>query len=402
MSRRVETRYHVRLKPGREEPVLRLRHPWVFSGAVERVEARSGAQPGDLGLVLTARGEVVGIGTVDPQAGITVRMLTFSEEPIDAGWFERRMAAARKLREGFLPPHTNCYRLINSEGDGLPGLIVDRYADGAVVQVLTSGMERLRHAWLPSLVRIWDLQWVLEKPPVRPLEHPGRMVSRFLHGPGFQGPVEVEESGARFLVDPLSDQKTGFFLDQRPNRLLVRSLSRGLSVLDGYAYTGGFAINAGLGGAKEVVLVESSPRALERARENWALNGLPDGVLHAERASVPQLLRDCSQSFDLIVIDPPPFARRRSEISRAARAYKDVNMWALRRLRPGGLLFTFTCSERISPELFRKIIFSAALDARVELAVLDVLGPGADHPVSIYHPEGSYLHGLLVRRTYGA
>jgi len=384
----------LRLRSGRDK-AIRQGHPWVYSGAIADLDPA--LAPGTVVGVLAAGGEFLGRGYVNPRCTIALRLLTRRDEPVDRDFVRRALGAAVELRRRVLTAKTTAYRLVNGEGDGLPGFLVDRFEDVLVVQCLTAGAERLRD-WLVDAL-------IAELQPRAVLEHSRGAVRRaegladrsgVLFG---ESPDELEslENGARRVGEPGRGQKTGYFCDQRDNRALVREIAAGATVLDTYCYTGGFAVNAGLGGAARVVAVDSSAPALERAHENWRRNGLDTAQAEFVRASTPDFLRETAQSFDVLVLDPPAFAKRRGDVARATRAYKDLHLWALRRARRGAFLLAFTCSQHVGRELFAQISVAAASDTGRRLQVLRHLGPGADHPVLAAHPEGEYLHGLLLR-----
>ncbi len=386
----------IRLKSGKDRPV-RFGHPWIFSGAIAALDPQ--LEPGSIVRVHAADGTVLGVGYANPHCPITVRMLSQDDEVIDTAFLSGRIAAARTLRQIVVPPDTDAYRLINGEGDRLPGVVVDRFADVLVLQCLTAGAERLRPLLIGALVHTCAPRGIFERSAgsVRKAEGlPGRV--GVVHGE-VPPQVAVLENGLRFTASFGDGQKTGLFLDQRTNRALLRRLAAGRRVLDAFAYSAGFAIHAATGGATRVVAVESSPRALDLARDNVALNAFSDGALELVHDDVTRYLRETTEQFDLLVLDPPALAKRRADVPRAARAYKDLHLWALRRASPGALLMTFTCSQHVDAELFRKIILGAAVDAGRIVQLLQHLGPGPDHPVALGHPEGEYLHGLLLRVT---
>jgi 23S rRNA (cytosine1962-C5)-methyltransferase len=391
-----EITYRLWLRPGRERSVAH-RHPWVYSGAVERIEIRAGGAREALGEIVDARGELLATATVNPEAPLVARILKFGPGAIDAAHFAAAFARAAELRRAVVPPRTNAYRLVNAEGDGLPGLIVDRYGDFLVVQCLTLGMSYLEPLWLPALVAVASPRGVIERSERATRDPDLARVDGVRQGEAAPARLEVEECGHRFLVDLAGGQKTGFYLDQRENRQRIGALSAGRRVLNAFAYTGAFGVYAGAGGAREVVQVETSEAALDLARENWALNDLSPERMRAVREPAQRFLRRATEPYDLIVLDPPPFARERRSVPRAARAYKDLNLWALQRLVPGGYLATFSCSQAVTPDLFQKIVFGAALDARVRLQWIARLGAAPDHPVHLDHPEGEYLKGLWLR-----
>jgi 23S rRNA (cytosine1962-C5)-methyltransferase len=394
----------VKLKPAKDGPA-RAGHPWIFSGAIAEIdgEARSGA----FVRVLSATNQVLGTGTYNPRGSIAVRLLARDETTLDASFVRRRIADAYALRETLgITRDATAYRLVHGEGDWLPGVIADVYGDFVVIQILTAGAERLRPAILAALQEVIDPKGVFERSAGGARREEG-LGDRTDVAAGEAPPeqIEVNEGGARFLVDVRGGQKTGFYVDQRENRALVGRLARDRDVLNCFAYTGGFAIAAARGGARRVVSVETSGPALQVARQNWALNGLDESRAEWLARDVFDVLTPLADTtddkrFDIVVLDPPPFARHRADRDKAVRAYRDVNRRALRALRPGGLLATFTCSAHVSGELFLHAVATAAQPG-MRLQVLAHLGAPADHPVLAAHPEGAYLNGLLIRVAAG-
>lgn len=388
------------LKPGREKSLLR-RHPWIFSGAVQRVEGNPAS--GETMDLLSFKGDFLARAAYSPTSQIRARVWTFDpDEQVDSDFFRRRIRAAIQARAtpGLLTTeNTNAYRLIYAESDGLPGLIVDRYGDVLVLQSLTAGSEAWKETIADLLLEETGLSTIYERSDadVRELEGLEPVVGT-LRGPILQAPIPISEHNLKYKVNLSVGQKTGFYLDQRQNRLRVRELSEGRDVLDCFCYTGGFTLNALAGGAKSVIAVDSSAEALSLGRENLELNGMqPEGVEWRE-GDVFQLLRkfrDEGRSFDLIVLDPPKFAPTAAQAEKASRGYKDINLLAFKLLRPGGILVTFSCSGGIDAALFQKIVASAALDAGVEAQIVEHLSQGPDHPISLHFPEGAYLKGLI-------
>ena len=385
------------LKKGREKS-LKRRHPWIFSGAVEK----AGGKPGETLEVRDASGQPLALAAYSPKSQIRARVWTFDPaEAVDPVFFQRKIRKALEARDQ-LPAskHTNAMRLVHGESDGLPGLVVDRYADVLVAQFLAAGVEHWRDAILDALVELTGCTAVYERSDaeVRSLEG---LQSRagFCRGNRAAARCPIVEYGLNFRVDVEQGQKTGFFLDQRENRQRVRALAAGREVLDGFCYTGGFAIAALAGGAKRVMAVESSSVALDVAKENLAANPLDASrieFLKADVFSYLRALRDGGARYDLIVLDPPKFAPTAAQARNAARAYKDINLLALKLLAPGGLLATFSCSGGVPAELFQSIVAGAALDAGVEAKIIERFSAAADHPVALEFPEGEYLKGLLV------
>ena len=390
------------LKKGREKS-LKRRHPWIFSGAVAHVVGKPA--PGDTVEVRSAEGAVLAAAAWSPASQIRARVWSF--EPgatIDAAFLRARVARAVALRAA-LPAarHTNALRLVHAESDGLPGVVVDRYADVLVAQFLSAGAERWREAILDALVEETGCEAIYERSDaeVRKLEGLEARVG-FVRGNREARRCPIVEHGLNFRVDVEEGQKTGFFLDQRDNRQRIRALAAGREVLDGFCYTGGFAVAALAGGAARVVAVESSAPALEVARENLAANPLDASRVEFVKADAfahLRKLRDQGAKFGLVVLDPPKFAPTAAQAANAARAYKDVNLQAFKLLAPGGLLATFSCSGGVSAELFQSIVAGAALDAGVEAVILDRFHAAPDHPVALEFPEGDYLKGLLVLRN---
>jgi 23S rRNA (cytosine1962-C5)-methyltransferase len=387
------------LKAGRERS-LKRRHPWIFSGAIERL--LGAPQPGDTVRIQDSSGNVVALAAYSPSSQIRARVWTFNAgETIGKEFLRDRLRRAFSLRDGLeAARHTNALRLVHGESDGLPGLVVDRYADVLVAQFLAAGVERWREAILDLLVELTGCEAVYERSDaeVRKLEELAPRAG-FARGNRAASRCPISEYGLNFRVDVEQGQKTGFFLDQRENRQRVRALAAGREVLDGFCYTGGFAIAALAGGAAHVLAVESSAPALEVARENLSANALDASKVEFVQADVfahQRLLRDGGRKFGLIVLDPPKFAPTAAQVKNAARAYKDINLWALKLLAPGGLLATFSCSGGVSPELFQSIVAGAALDAGGEAKIIERFSAAADHPVALEFPEGDYLKGLLV------
>lgn len=385
------------LKKGREKS-LKRRHPWIFSGAVEK----AGGKPGETLQVRDVAGNPLALAAYSPSSQIRARVWTFKiEEAVDEKFFRGRIDKALKLRDQLpLSKQTNAVRLVNAESDGLPGLIVDRYADVLVAQFLAAGVERWREPILDALAELSGCEAIYERSDaeVRTLEGLEPRTG-FVRGNRAASRCPIIEHGLNFRVDVEQGQKTGFFLDQRENRQRVRALSSGRSVLDGFSYTGGFAIAALAGGAKHVTAIESSAGAIEVARDNLAANPLDASrveFVQADAFSHLRTLRDKAARFDLVVLDPPKLAPTAAHAKNAARAYKDANLLAFKLLTPGGLLATFSCSGGIPAALFQSIVAGAALDAGAEAKIIARFGAAADHPVATEFPEGDYLKGLLV------
>ncbi len=391
------------LKPGREKSLLR-RHPWIFSGAVHHVDALRQAQgpaPGETVNLLSFKGDFLARAAYSPTSQIRARVWTFDpDEQINPGFFrkciQRSLAARRTLN---IAQFSDAYRLVHAESDGLPGLIVDRYADVLVLQSLTAGSEFWKETIADILLEETGLDTIYERSDadVRELEGLQPVIGP-LRGSINHSPLTITENDLKFNVNLESGHKTGFYLDQRQNRLRVRELAKGRDVLDCFCYTGGFAVNALAGGARSVVAVDSSAEALSLGRENVRLNGGQVESVEWCEGDVFQVLRkfrDEGRFFDMIVLDPPKFAPTAARAEKASRGYKDINLLAFKLLRPGGILVTFSCSGGVDAALFQKIVASAALDAGVEAQIVEHLSQAVDHPVALNFPEGAYLKGLV-------
>ncbi|HET7730708.1 MAG TPA: class I SAM-dependent rRNA methyltransferase [Usitatibacter sp.] len=385
------------LKPGREKS-LRHRHPWVFSGAIEKVEGDPAT--GDTVAVVARDGAFLARAAYSAQSQIRARAWTFdAAQRVDEDFMRERLRAAI-ARRAVVPPGSDAMRLVHGESDGLPGLVADRYADTVVVQILSAGAERWRDLWAETLRSLTGAARVYERSDVevRGLEGLAPRVGPILGDA--PGPVRVVEDGVAYDVDVAHGQKTGFYLDQRDNRALAGRLAAGASVLNCFCYTGGFSLAALRGGAAKVTSLDTSEEALASARHNLAINGLDASRaewLAADVFAQLRKFRDQGRHFDVIVLDPPKFAPTEKHVPNAARAYKDINLWAMKLLAPGGHLLTFSCSAAVGPDLFHKIVAGAAADARSDLQVRRHLGPSLDHPVSIHFPEGEYLKGLWLQ-----
>ncbi|MEO3711730.1 MULTISPECIES: class I SAM-dependent rRNA methyltransferase [Roseateles] len=387
----------IRLRAGKERSLLR-RHPWVFQGSVEKGKADAG----ETVRVESDSGQFLCWASFSPSSMIRVRAWSFDEsERVDAEFFDRRVRRAIAVRER-MPIVSNARRLIHGEADGLPGLIVDRYDDTLVAQFLSAGTERWKQTIADSLVAATGLSRLYERSDsgVRQLEGLPP-VTGWLRGDGHTE-LTIEEHEWKLTLDVQEGHKTGYYLDQRDNRKKFAETVRqyGLQrVLNCYCYTGGFSVAALAGGAAEVTSVDSSGPALARANAHVTLNGFDPARHTALDADVNQTLRDFikqGRTFDAIVLDPPKFAPTAAHAERAARAYKDINRLAFKLLEPGGVLFTFSCSGGVGPELFHKIVAGAGMDAGVDGFILDRVGATPDHPQTICFPEGEYLKGLLL------
>jgi 23S rRNA (cytosine1962-C5)-methyltransferase len=391
----------VHLLPDRDRS-LRRHHPWIYTGAIARIEGTP--TTGATIQVVDVGGKPMGSGAFSPHSQIAVRMWTFDPaEAVDEAFFRRRIARALAARAA-LPElaATNAYRLIHGESDGLPGLIVDRYGDYLVCQLTSAGADLHGGLFAALLQELCpEVKGIYERSDVDSREKEGLPPEMGLLAGAEPPPqIEIHEGACRFLVDVRKDQKTGFYLDQRDNRALVARYAAGREVLNCFAYTGAFGLHALAGGATAVVQLDSAARALTVARANAELSGLGERQSEYVEGNAFSILRDyrnAGRCFDLVILDPPKLAAHAGQVEQACRAYKDVNLLAFKVLRPGGLLFTFSCSGNLGADLFQKIVADAALDARRDAAIVHRLSQAGDHPVGLPFPEGGYLKGLLVR-----
>jgi 23S rRNA (cytosine1962-C5)-methyltransferase len=380
------------LKPGRDK-AIRHRHHWIFSGAVRDMPD---FEDGAVLPVRGADGELLGHGYFNRKSSITGRMVSFGEEPPEAA-IRRSLDRALALRDRYFDPAvTNARRLINAEGDGLPGLVADLYDDVLVLQVATLGMERLKPLVLDHLAAALRPRAVYERSdlPARREEGLGD-VEALLAGEAVDR-VRILEGGVPFWVVLTSGQKTGFYLDQRESRRLVRECAAGRRVLNTFAYTGSFSVCALLGGAVRADSVDSSAPAMALARENFELNGLPADSGLFVTADVFEFLREPALDHDFIILDPPAFAKKRTDVVAGCRGYKDINRLALQRVRAPGLVLTFSCSHFVDEGLFQQVVFQAAHEAGRRVRILQKHRQAFDHPVNIYQPETAYLKGFLL------
>jgi 23S rRNA (cytosine1962-C5)-methyltransferase len=387
------------LQAGREKSLLR-RHPWVFSGAVERLEGS--VLSGDTVQLCDAQGGFLAWAAYNSASQIVARVWSWqAQEKIDADFFRRKISCAVAARKDLkLDLHSNGMRLIHGESDGLPGLIVDRYANVLVLQLGSAGAERWRKTFADCLQELCQPACIYERSDSDGRALEGLAIrSEVLRG-HLPPNLSVTENGIHIAVDVAAGQKTGFYLDQRDNRALIGELSAGRDVLNCFCYTGGFSLYALRDGANTVLSIDSSAEALQLAQRNVELNGLEAGRAEWQDSDVFEALRklrDQNRKFDLIVLDPPKFAPTAAFAEKASRAYKDINLLGFKLLRPGGILATFSCSGGISDDLFQKIIAGAALDAGVDAQIVHKLHAAADHPVLLSFPEGAYLKGLVLR-----
>jgi 23S rRNA (cytosine1962-C5)-methyltransferase len=387
------------LKSGREKSLLR-KHPWIFSGAVERVAGEPGT--GQTVEVVDAAGGFLARAAYSPASQIRARVWTFArDEAVDAGFFRRRLERALASRRGLglLDPRGAC-RIVFAESDGLPGLIVDRYADYMVCQFLSAGADRARDVIADLLLELCTPRGIFERSEASARRKEGLPSKRgVLRGDAPPAEIEVRLGNTNWLVDVANGQKTGAYLDQQRNRERVAELARGAEVLDAFAYTGGFAIAALTAGAASATLVESSAEALKTAQREAAANGVGERCRFVAASVFDELRsqRGDGRRYDLVVLDPPKFVHSAEQVGAGSRGYKDINMLGFELLRPGGLLATFSCSGHVDAALFQKIVAGAALDAGRDAQILERLSQPADHPIALEFPEGEYLKGLILR-----
>ena len=394
------------LKRGREEALVRG-HPWVFSKAIARVEGAIDA--GGIVDLFAHSGAFIGRGYYNPNSQIAVRLLTHKPAIIDKAFFQDRIEQAIALRKPILTEETNAGRLIHAEGDLLPGLIVDKYGDYLVLQINTAGMEQFRDWIISTLTDLLSPTMIYDRSdagmraqeglpdstgPIAGAEGGGGLLAT---SDALPDCIEIRENGIKFLVNVKEGQKTGFYLDQRDNRAVIRGLAAGKKVLNCFAYSGGFSIAASLGKAAAVTSVEASAEALELFKENLALNDIPIDSHQLVRGDVFQFLRADDGVYDLIILDPPAFAKRKGMVQGAIRGYKDINLHAMQRAKKGAMILTCSCSQHIDAGHFQTIVAYAAADARREIQIMGHWGAPIDHPHALYHPEGEYLKAFLLR-----
>jgi len=384
----------IKIKKGRERSI-RNRHPWIFSGALTSIPEY---ENGEIVEIISSSDEVLGYGFFSPRSQIVCRVFEFTEKKIavfENDYFYNKIADALQLRKMLIGKNTDCYRLVNAEGDFFPGLIVDIYGNVAVLQILVKGAELLLELIADSLTGAGFRNICVKNPGANEVENVD-IPFGFIRGENISNTV-VKENGLKFTVDTEHGQKTGFFIDQRENRELLKIFSAGRRVLNAFCYTGGFSVYALAGGAELVHSVDISGDAIEMTSVNIGINSSDRGNHKAIKADCFEYLRSMEENFyDLIVLDPPAFVKSSRGVEKGARGYKDINLSAMRKVKSDSLIFTFSCSHHVNADLFRKIVFSAAADSGRSVRVLAQLSQGKDHPFSIYHPEGEYLKGLLL------
>jgi 23S rRNA (cytosine1962-C5)-methyltransferase len=382
------------LKRGREGPA-RGGNPWIFSQAIERIEPAS-VEAGGLVSVHDASGALIGMGYCNPATTIGIRMIAWGETPAVEELVARRLKRALALRNRFIGDDTDAYRLVNGDGDGLSGVVVDRFGEVLVVQILTAGADRMRATIVDALKDLLHPRSIIERSHGAVRKQEGlEDRTAVLAGEAVTETIACENK-IKIKIDFEHGQKTGYFLDQRDNRAMGGAIGSSARVLDAFCYQGGFSLAALAGGASKVVAVDTSARAIEIARQNLELNGYPASAVEFVHGEAGKFMAETTNRFDLIVLDPPPLARSRGDAERAGRLYVELNTVAMRVLAPGGRLMTFSCSTHFRADDFIRAVRFAASNAGGNLRMLSHLGPGADHPVLLGHGEGEYLTGLLL------
>ncbi len=392
--------HSVKLKKGKEKAVRQL-HPWVFSGAIDQIKGKP--ENGDIIMVIDSNNDFLAYGFFNSKSRVAVRLLEWNlETEINESWWRRKIKIAVKHRDELNTEDTNTYRLIFSEADFLPGLIVDRYADFLSVQILTSGIENIKHIILDELQELLSPKGIFDRSDASARAHEGMEASSGGILLGTEPPefVSVKENGIFYQVNIAEGQKSGFYCDQRDNRKWVADHVKGKKVLDCFSYSGGFSLNAMAKGAKEVISVDSSAPALDTLKRNMEINdfnSIPHRLIQSDVNKQLRAFREVNEKFDVIILDPPKYAPSRSALTKASRAYKDLNRMAMLLLNEGGLLATYSCSGAVDISMFKQIIAWAALDAGKEVQFIQQFSQPADHPVRSSFPEGEYLKGLLCR-----
>ena len=392
--------HSVKLKKGKEKAVRQL-HPWVFSGAIDQIKGNP--DNGDIIRVTDSNNDFLAYGFFNSKSRVAVRLLEWNlETEINESWWRRKIKIAVKHRDELNTEDTNTYRLIFSEADFLPGLIVDRYADFLSVQILTSGIENIKHIILDELQQLLSPKGIFDRSDASARAHEGMEASSGGILLGTEPPefVSVKENGIFYQVNIAEGQKSGFYCDQRDNRKWVADHVKDKKVLDCFSYSGGFSLNAMAKGAKEVISVDSSAPALDTLKRNMEINdfnSIPHRLIQSDVNKQLRAFREVNEKFDVIILDPPKYAPSRSALTKASRAYKDLNRMAMLLLEEGGLLATYSCSGAVDISMFKQIIAWAALDAGKEVQFIQQFSQPADHPVRSSFPEGEYLKGLLCR-----
>ena len=388
------------LKHGRDKNV-RAHHPWVFSGAVDKVKGKP--RLGETVELRAANGDLLGLGAWSPESQIQVRLWSMTEARIDRAFFVKQVQQALAYRQQLgIPQRNSGYRLLNAESDGLPGVVVDVLGDWLVMQALTAGAEYWKHTLADVLLELLPAKGVYERSDVDVRKKEGlESVTGILKGQEPPAFIDIVEEGRHYRVDVLNGHKTGFYLDQRDNRSLLQAYAADKTVLNCFSYTGGFAVAALQGGAAKAINIDASQPALDIAAQNAKLNSFQPDKMENICGDVFKLLREYrneGRQFDIVVLDPPKFAENRNQLEKAARGYKDINLLGFKLLKPGGLLFTFSCSGLMESNLFQKIVADAAVDAGCDARILRKLDQATDHPTRLAFPEGYYLKGLLCQK----
>lgn len=385
-------KHAVVLHPGKDKPIKHYHH-WIFSGAVASAPR---FEPGDILPVVDHTGLLIGHGYFNAQADIFGRMLSFGDADPLRQIAENLRIAALMRRTWFDESQTNAYRLVNGEADRIPGLVVDKYADVLVTQFSTAGMEKLRPQILDMLIEQFNPRFIYDKSDLPSRRKEGLQPTEGLAFGEQPTPVTILENGAKFLVDIPAGHKTGFYLDQREMRGLIGELSKGKRVLNCFAYTGGFSVFAALNGAKQVTSVDISDEAIKMAETNFELNGIQSKDHSFVAADVFKFLRADELDYDIVILDPPAFAKKRADLDAAVRGYRDINRQALQKMPAGSLLLTCSCSYHMDDELFQKVIFQAAADTGRTIKIIHKHRLAPDHGLNIYQPEADYLKSLLL------
>jgi len=392
--------HSIKLKKGKEKAVRQL-HPWVFSGAIDQIKGKP--ENGDIIRITDSNNDFLAYGFFNSKSRVAVRLVEWNlETEINESWWRNKIRIAVKHRDELCTENTNTYRLIFSEADFLPGLIVDRYADFLSVQILTSGIENIKHIILDELQKLLRPKGIFDRSDASARAHEGMEGSSGGILLGTEPPefVSVKENGIFYQVNIAEGQKSGFYCDQRDNRKWVADHVEGKKVLDCFSYSGGFSLNAMAKGAKEVISVDSSAPALDTLKRNMGINdfnSIPHRLIQSDVNKQLRVFRDDNEKFDVIILDPPKYAPSRSALTKASRAYKDLNRMAMLLLVEGGLLATYSCSGAVDISMFKQIIAWAALDAGKEVQFIQQFSQPSDHPVRSSFPEGEYLKGLLCR-----
>jgi 23S rRNA (cytosine1962-C5)-methyltransferase len=382
----------INLKKGKERPILQ-RHHWIYSGAIAKISSH---EPGDIAEVFAADGEKLGLALLNEGHSISAHMIAFGQETLHEALKSRLQTAISLRKKWFDPKVTNGVRLINAEGDGIPGLVIDSYADVLVMQISHLGIEKMKDLLVSLMIEIYAPRTIYEKSTSFMRKKEGMKEARSHIYGEIIPEIDILENGLKYSIDLIEGQKTGFFLDQRETRNMVTSLSCNKRVLNCFAYTGGASIAALAGGALHVDSVEISAKCQSRLEKNISLNQLSFERHRFIAADVFDFLKTCDWNYDLVILDPPAFVKKRDDVAKAFRAYKDMNSQAMRKMAPGSLLLTCSCSYHIEESLFQNILFRAATEAKRSIRIISRHRMAFDHPISIFHPESAYLKSFLL------